>query len=283
MALSLHHRPAAVFEPQPASSAPWLDRVLTGDCLEVLERLPARSVDVVFADPPYNLQLRQELTRPDASLVDAVDDAWDQFDSFGSYDQFTRAWLAACRRVMRDNASLWVIGTYHNIYRVGAILQDLGFWLLNDIVWVKANPMPNFRGVRFTNAHETLLWCKKSESSTGICFNYQDMKRENGGKQMRSDWYFPICGGQERLRDEAGAKIHPTQKPLALLERIVRASSRPGDVILDPFAGVGTTAVAAQRHGRHFVAIEREPAYAEAAEARLAADAVTVPLAAAGD
>ena len=185
----------------------WLDRVVCGDCLDVLERLPAQSVDMIFADPPYNLQLRNELQRTDGSLVDAVDDAWDQFDSFAEYDEFTRAWLRACRRVLKDSGTIWVIGSYHNIYRVGGTLQDLGFWVLNDVIWVKANPMPNFRGVRFTNAHETLLWCKKSERSTGIAFNYQDMKRENGGKQMRSDWYFPICGGTERLRDAEGNKI----------------------------------------------------------------------------
>jgi len=262
----------------------WLDRVVCGDCLDVLERLPAQSVDMIFADPPYNLQLRNELVRTDGSLVDAVDDAWDQFDSFAEYDQFTRAWLKACRRVLKDSGTIWVIGSYHNIYRVGGALQDLGYWVLNDVIWVKANPMPNFRGVRFTNAHETLLWCKKSERATGIAFNYQDMKAENGGKQMRSDWYFPICGGTERLRDGEGNKVHPTQKPLPLLERVVRASTRPGDVVLDPFAGVGTTAVAALRHGRHYIAIERETEYCTAARDRLAREQQTVamPMLAAG-
>jgi modification methylase len=265
MALSLH-------EPVHPQLGPWLDTVVCGDCLEVLSRLPAGSVDMVFADPPYNLQLRQELHRPDASLVDAMDESWDQFASFADYDEFTHAWLAACRRVLKDSGTLWVIGSYHNIYRVGCALMDLGFWVLNDIVWVKNNPMPNFRGVRFTNAHETLLWCKKSEESKGVCFNYQDMKLENGGKQMRSDWYFPLCTGPERLKDDAGNKLHPTQKPLALLERAVKASTRPGDVVLDPFAGVATTAVAALRHGRRFVAIEREPYYVRAAHARLASE-----------
>lgn len=249
---------------------PWLDRVLCGDCLDVLARIPAGSVDLIFADPPYNLQLRNELIRPDTSVVDAVDDDWDQFKSFADYDRFTAAWLAACRRVLKDTGTLWVIGTYHNIYRVGSILQDLGFWFLNDVVWVKNNPMPNFRGVRFTNAHETLLWCKKAADAHGCTFNYQDMKAENGGKQMRSDWYFPLCTGAERLKGRDGEKVHPTQKPLALVERIVRASSQPDDVVLDPFAGVGTTAVAALRNGRRYIAIEREPVYVEAAEQRLA-------------
>ncbi|MBI5832911.1 MAG: site-specific DNA-methyltransferase [Armatimonadetes bacterium] len=262
----------------------WLDRVVCGDCLDVLERLPAQSVDMIFADPPYNLQLRNELVRTDGSLVDAVDDAWDQFGSFAEYDQFTRAWLKACRRVLKDSGTIWVIGSYHNIYRVGGALQDLGYWVLNDVIWVKANPMPNFRGVRFTNAHETLLWCKKSERSTGISFNYQDMKRENGGKQMRSDWYFPICGGLERLRDADGNKVHPTQKPLGLIERVVRSSTRPGDVVLDPFAGVGTTAVAALRHGRHYIGIEQESEYCTAARERIEREqqAVTMPMLAAG-
>ncbi len=248
----------------------WHDSFVCGDCRDVLAQLPDRSVDLIFADPPYNLQLQNTLVRPDRSVVDAVDDAWDQFDSFASYDAFTRQWLAACRRVLKDHGTLWVIGSYHNIYRVGATLQDLGFWFLNDVVWVKSNPMPNFRGVRFTNAHETLLWCKKSPDAKGYDFNYHEMKAENGGKQMRSDWYFPLCTGGERLRDEEGHKIHPTQKPLALVERIVRACSDPGDLVLDPFAGVGTTAVAAVRNDRRFVCIEQEATYVAAAEERLA-------------
>lgn len=249
---------------------PWLDRVHCADCLDLLPTLPEQSVDLIFADPPYNLQLQQQLIRPNQSIVAAVTDEWDQFDSFEAYDAFTLAWLAACRRVLKETGTLWVIGTYHNIYRVGRILQDLGYWYLNDIVWVKANPMPNFRGVRFTNAHETLLWCKRSADSRGYTFNYHEMKLDNGGKQMRSDWYFPLCSGGERLRDADGQKLHPTQKPLPLLERIVRATSRPGDVVLDPFAGVGTTAVAALRHGRRYLAIEREPRYVAAARQRLA-------------
>ncbi len=255
-----------------SSLQPWLDRVITGDCVDVLEQLPEASVDLIFADPPYNLQLQNTLIRPDRSLVDAVDDEWDQFESFAAYDQFTRRWLSACRRVLKETGTIWVIGSYHNIYRVGGVLQDLGYWFLNDIVWVKANPMPNFRGVRFTNAHETLLWCKKSAGARGYTFNYHEMKADNGGKQMRSDWRFSLCTGGERLRDEQGNKLHPTQKPLPLVDRIVRASSQPGDVVLDPFAGTGTTAVAAQRHDRRYIAIEREPLYAAAAEARLAGE-----------
>ncbi|MCC7491368.1 MAG: site-specific DNA-methyltransferase [Fimbriimonadaceae bacterium] len=261
-----------------------VDQVLQGDCLELLPQLPEGSVDLIFADPPYNLQLQHELLRPNRSVVDAVDDDWDQFESFASYDDFTRAWLTACRRVLKPSGTLWVIGSYHNIYRVGAILQDLGFWFLNDVVWIKSNPMPNFRGVRFTNAHETLLWCKRAPDAKGIGFNYHEMKAENGGKQMRSDWYFPLCGGAERLREADGTKVHPTQKPLALLDRIVRASSQPGDLVLDPFGGVGTTAVAALRNGRRWLLLEREPRYVVAARERLARETARlhVPLQAVG-
>jgi len=263
--------------------SPWLDKVIQGDCVSVLETMPADSADLIFADPPYNLQLQNTLIRPDTSVVDAVDDEWDQFESFAAYDDFTRRWLTACRRVLKDTGTLWVIGSYHNIYRVGTVLQDLGYWFLNDVLWVKSNPMPNFRGVRFTNAHETLLWCKRSSEAKGYCFNYHDMKAVNGGKQMRSDWYFPLCTGQERLRDRQGNKIHPTQKPLALLERVVLAASQPGDVVLDPFGGVGTTAVAAVRHGRHHISIELEPRYCQAAEDRIERElAAAEPLLATG-
>ncbi|MFN8473038.1 MAG: site-specific DNA-methyltransferase [Anaerolineae bacterium] len=231
--------------------------------------LPEKSVDLVFADPPYNLQLRQALRRPDTSQVDAVDDAWDQFEDFAAYDTFTRAWLSACRRVLKDTGALWVIGSYHNIYRVGAILQDLGYWMLNDVVWVKTNPMPQFRGVRFANAHETLLWCVKNPGQR-YTFNYHAMKALNDGKQMRSDWELPICSGAERLRVN-GEKVHATQKPEALLYRVLLATSHPGDIILDPFFGAGTTGAVARYLGRHYIGIEREPAYIEAARARIAA------------
>jgi modification methylase len=247
-----------------------LDRIIVGDCVAELARLPEASVDLIFADPPYNLQLNNELFRPDNSRVDAVDDDWDKFGSFAAYDDFTRAWLSACRRVLKPHASLWVIGSYHNIFRVGAILQDLGFWVLNDVVWRKSNPMPNFRGRRFTNAHETLIWASMGPKAR-YTFNYEAMKALNEDLQMRSDWLFPICSGGERLREECGRKTHPTQKPEALLHRILLASSNPGDVVLDPFLGSGTTAVAAKRLGRRFIGIEREASYAEAATARLAA------------
>jgi modification methylase len=253
------------------SPPPPLDEVLVGECIAALERLPAESVDLVFADPPYNLQLEGSLTRPDQSLVDAVDDDWDKFSSFAAYDAFTRAWLAACRRVMRPNATLWVIGSYHNIFRVGASLQDLGFWILNDIVWRKANPMPNFRGRRFTNAHETLVWASKGQQAKAYTFHYEALKAGNDDLQMRSDWHFPLCTGEERLKDASGAKVHPTQKPEALLARILLAASNRGDVVLDPFFGTGTTGAVAKRLGRHFIGIERDQGYAAAARARIAA------------
>ena len=246
-----------------------LDQILLGDCIASLEKLPPESVDLVFADPPYNLQLEGALTRPDQSLVDAVDDDWDKFASFSDYDAFTRAWLLAVRRVMKKNATLWVIGSYHNIFRVGAALQDLDFWLLNDIVWRKANPMPNFRGRRFTNAHETLIWASKGADAKSYTFHYEALKAGNEDLQMRSDWYIPLCTGEERLKGADGKKVHPTQKPEALLARVLLSSSNPGDVVLDPFFGTGTTGAVAKKLGRHFVGLERDSTYAEAARARI--------------
>ena len=246
-----------------------LDQVIVGDCIEVMNRLPERCVDLIFADPPYNLQLQQELYRPNLTRVDAVDDEWDKFESLEAYDQFTTAWLTAARRVLKDTGTLWVIGTYHNIFRIGKILQDLGFWILNDIAWIKVNPMPNFRGVRFTNAHETLIWAQKHKGKP-YTFNYTDLKALNDDLQMRSDWYIPLCTGKERLRVN-GAKAHATQKPEALLTRIVLATTKPGDVVLDPFLGTGTTAVVAKRLGRRWIGIERDPQYAALAEQRIAA------------
>lgn len=257
--------------PEAAPRATWLDTILKGDCVAALDRLPDHSVDVIFADPPYNLQLEGALHRPDQSKVNAVDDHWDQFDSFQAYDAFTRAWLLACRRVLKPNGTIWVIGSYHNIFRVGASLQDLGYWMLNDVIWRKTNPMPNFRGRRFQNAHETLIWASRDQKSKGYTFNYDAMKAANDDVQMRSDWLFPICTGNERLKDENGDKVHPTQKPEALLARILMSSSKPGDVILDPFFGSGTTGAVAKRLGRHFVGIEREQSYIDAATARIAA------------
>jgi site-specific DNA-methyltransferase (adenine-specific) len=247
-----------------------LEQVVCGDCLEVLAGFPTESVDLVFADPPYNLQLRQELWRPNLTRVDAVDDEWDHFTDFEAYDRFTVAWLSACKRVLKRSGTLWVIGTYHNICRVGAILQNLNFWILNEVIWVKTNPMPNFRGVRFTNAHETLIWAQK-ERGAPYTFNHHAMKAANEGLQMRSDWYLPICTGGQRLRVN-GAKAHPTQKPEALLYRILQASSKPGDVVLDPFFGTGTTGVIARRLRRRWIGIEREPAYVDLAEQRIQAE-----------
>ena len=248
----------------------YFDQIIEGDCIAALNQLPANSVDVIFADPPYNLQLAGELTRPDQSRVDAVDDAWDQFASFAAYDKFTREWLTAARRVLKDSGTLWVIGSYHNIFRVGTILQDLKFWMLNDIVWRKSNPMPNFRGRRFTNAHETMIWCSKSREQKGYTFNYDAMKALNDDLQMRSDWVIPICNGGERMKDAAGAKAHPTQKPEALLHRVLVASSKPGDVVLDPFFGTGTTGAVAKKLGRRFIGIERDKGYIRVARERIA-------------
>ncbi len=264
-------RPSVVGTNLAAPVAPPLDQIVIGDCVEALNRLPAESVDLVFADPPYNLQLAGTLARPDQSVVDAVDDDWDKFASFADYDRFSRDWLAAAKRVMKKNATLFVIGSYHNIYRVGATLQDQGFWILNDIVWRKANPMPNFRGRRFTNAHETLIWASKGADAKAYTFNYEALKAGNDDCQVRSDWYFPICTGGERLKDGDGRKTHPTQKPEALIGRILLAATKPGDVVLDPFFGSGTTGAVAKRLRRSFIGIERDPAYAEAARARIAA------------
>src|SRR6201996_6758911 len=246
-----------------------LDQVIEGDCIARMNALPELSADLIFADPPYNLQLRGDLHRPNQSKVDAVDDHWDQFDSFADYDRFTREWLTAARRVLKDTGSLWVIGSYHNIFRVGAILQDLGFWILNDVVWRKTNPMPNFKGRRFTNAHETLIWATKNPKQQ-YTFNYEAMKALNDELQMRSDWTLPICSGNERIKGEDGQKAHSTQKPESLLHRVIVASTKPGDVILDPFFGTGTTGAVAKRLGRHFIGLEREKTYADVARARIA-------------
>lgn len=268
-ALGTRLKATRVSQDHPLDRALPLDQVLVGDCVAAMEALPPASVDLVFADPPYNLQLGGDLRRPDDSLVDAVDDDWDKFASFADYDAFTRAWLAAARRVLKPDGALWVIGSYHNIFRVGSILQDLGFWMLNDIVWRKANPMPNFRGRRFTNAHETLIWAARGERSK-YTFHYEALKSGNDDLQMRSDWYLPLCTGEERLKDEAGAKVHPTQKPEALLARVLLSASNPGDVVLDPFFGTGTTGAVAKALGRRFVGIERDGTYAEAARRRIA-------------
>ena len=247
---------------------PLHNQILVGDCLQELRKIPTGSVDLVFADPPYNLQLAGDLTRPDQSKVDAVDDHWDQFASFADYDSFTKAWLTECRRALKPDGALWVIGSYHNIFRVGTILQDLGYWILNDIVWRKTNPMPNFRGRRFTNAHETLIWASRSEKSK-YRFHYDAMKVCNDDLQMRSDWTFPLCTGGERLKNDDGDKLHPTQKPEALLQRLMLATTNTGDLVLDPFFGTGTTGAVAKQLGRNFIGIERELNYAQAARHRI--------------
>ena len=264
-------RGASARAPRLSSDSAPSAHIIVGDCVAEMAKLPAQSVDLVFADPPYNLQLAGDLKRPDDSRVDAVDDDWDKFASFSAYDDFTRAWLIACRRLMKPNATLWVIGSYHNIFRVGALLQDLDFWILNDIVWRKSNPMPNFRGRRFTNAHETLIWAARDAATRDYTFNYEALKAGNDDVQMRSDWLFPLCTGEERLKGADGKKLHPTQKPENLLARIVVAASRPGDFVLDPFCGTGTTGAVARRLRRAFIGVERDRGYAAAAEKRIAA------------
>src|SRR5487761_935928 len=262
--------PRTQFESHPSA------RIVVGDCVAEMSKLPAGSVDLVFADPPYNLQLKGDLKRPDESHVDAVNNDWDKFSSFAAYDDFTRAWLLACRRVMKPSATLWVIGSYHNIFRVGTVLQDLGFWILNDIVWRKSNPMPNFRGRRFTNAHETLIWAARDAAKRDYTFNYEALKAGNEDIQMRSDWFIPLCTGEERLKGSDGKKLHPTQKPEALLARVMLAASQPDDLVLDPFNGTGTTGAVAKKLGRRFIGIERDAKYAHAAEKRIA-DVQVVP------
>src|SRR6516164_9378131 len=258
-------RGASVRAPRAASECHPAVRIVVGDCIAGMAELAAASVDLVFADPPYNLQLQRDLKRPDDSRVDAVNDEWDKFSSFAAYDDFTRAWLVACRRVMKPSATLWAIGSYHNIFRVGAILQDLGFWILNDVIWRKSNPMPNFRGRRFTNAHETLIWASRDQAARRYTFNYEALKAGNEDIQVRSDWTIALCTGEERLKGRDGRKLHPTQKPEALLARVILASSRPDDLVLDPFCGTGTTGAVAKRLGRHFIGIERDGTYREAA------------------
>src|SRR5262252_3161073 len=264
-------RGASARAPREVSVASESARIVVGDCVAEMAKIAASSVDLVFADPPYNLQLQGDLKRPDDSRVDAVDDDWDKFSSFSAYDDFTRAWLLACRHVMKPNATLWVIGSYHNIFRVGAILQDLGFWILNDVIWRKQNPLPNFRGRRFTNAHETLIWASRDAEARRYTFNYEALKAGNEDIQARSDWTLALCTGEERLKGRDNRKLHPTQKPEALLARVILSSSRPDDLVLDPFAGTGTTGAVATRLGRRFIGIERDAAYAAAAEARIAA------------
>lgn len=260
--------PAAATQPAGQQTQPPENRLLEQNCIDGLNALPAGTVDMVFADPPYNLQLGGELHRPNNTRVDGVDDAWDQFDDLAAYDAFCRKWLTAARHALKDDGSIWVIGSYHNIFRLGALLQDMGFWILNDVVWRKTNPMPNFRGRRFTNAHETLIWAAKSPKSK-YTFNYQSMKALNDDLQMRSDWTMPICSGQERLKDASGRKAHPTQKPEALLHRVILASTKPNDLVVDPFMGSGTTGAVAKRLRRRWLGFELDADYAAVARQRI--------------
>ncbi len=246
----------------------FTDTIIHGDCIETLKQIPEKSIDCIFADPPYNLQLGGDLHRPNNTKVDAVNDDWDQFDTLKHYDDFTTKWLSAARDTLTDDGSIWVIGSYHNIFRLGYILQDLGYWILNDVIWRKSNPMPNFRGRRFTNAHETMIWAAKSKDSK-YYFNYESMKALNEDKQMRSDWYLPLCTGSERLKNNEGKKAHPTQKPESLLARVILSSTRKGETILDPFFGTGTTGAVAKKMGRHYVGIEQDQKYAKIAQERI--------------
>ena len=248
-----------------------LNSIVQGECVAVMESLPEKSVDLIFADPPYNLQLGGDLHRPDNSKVDAVTDGWDQIGGFDDYDLFTWKWLEAARRILKDDGAIWVMGSYHNIYRIGGILQDAGFWFMNDVIWRKSNPMPNFKGTRFTNAHETLIWALKSRDQKKYTFNYPAMKMLNDGVQMRSDWTLPICAGRERIKNDEGTKAHPTQKPESLLHRVILATTEPGDVVLDPFFGTGTTGAVAKKLGRHYIGIERESDYVAVAATRIEA------------
>jgi site-specific DNA-methyltransferase (adenine-specific)/modification methylase len=251
-----------------------LDQIITGNCIEVLKSLPEKSIDLIFADPPYNLQLSNELVRPNQTIVDAVDDDWDKFSSFGEYDEFTKSWLIECRRVLKNTGTIWVIGSYHNIFRVGAIMMDLGYWILNDVIWHKTNPMPNFRGTRFTNATETMIWAKQNQEDR-YTFNYQSMKMLNEEKQMQNVWHIPLCRGDERIMIN-GEKAHSTQKPEALLYRIILSSSNTGDIVLDPFFGSGTTGAVAKKLKRRFIGIERSPQYVSVAQNRI--DAIPEPM-----
>ena len=249
--------------------AQYRNKIILGDCIDVMNAMPEKSIDLIFADPPYNLQLNHALTRPDQSLVDPVDDEWDKYASFAEYDSFTRLWLTAARRVLKDTGTLWVIGSYHNIFRIGTSLMDAGYWILNDVVWIKNNPMPQMKGVRLCNAHETLIWAKKSKEARGYTFRYRDFKAGNEDKQLRSDWYFPICTGRERETTVDGARAHSTQKPEALLFRIIALCTNSGDIVLDPFCGSGTTAAVAKALERDYVTIDREPEYVELANRRV--------------
>ncbi len=243
------------------------NKIINGDCLKELKKIPNNTFDLIFADPPYYMQIGNKLTRPDASKVNGVNDSWDQFKSFKHYDTFCKAWLTECKRVLKDNGSIWVIGSYHNIFRLGYHLQNLGYWLLNDVIWRKNNPMPNFRGTRFTNAHETLIWASKNKKSK-YTFNYQSLKCLNDDLQMRSDWMLPICSGKERLKKN-GKKVHSTQKPESLLHRIILATTNKNDAILDPFLGTGTTAVISKKLGRNYYGIEKNKGYFNIAKERL--------------
>lgn len=245
------------------------EKIICGDSLKELKKIPDDSIDLIFADPPYNLQLKNELWRPNNTKVDAVNDDWDKYESFGHYDKFCEEWIKECKRVLKETGTIWVIGSYHNIFRIGTIMQNIGLWILNDITWIKSNPMPNFLGTRFTNATETLIWAKKHENAKGYTFNYQLMKKFNKGKQMRSDWYIPICNGGERLKDSEGKKVHSTQKPETLLKYIILSSSKEGDLILDPFAGTGTTGAIAKKYGRRFILIEQDKDYCDWIKKRL--------------
>lgn len=246
-----------------------INTIIKGNCVEELKKLPSNSIDLIFADPPYNLQLGEKLIRPDSTEYSGVEDKWDKFSSNQEYEDFCTEWLGECKRILKDNGSIWVIGSYHNVFTLGYIMQSkLNLWFINDIIWIKHNPTPNFNGTRFNNAHETLIWATKSKESK-FTFHYKSMKSFNDDKQMRSDWYLPICQGGERLKDENNVKVHSTQKPEDLLYRIILSNSNEGDIILDPFFGTGTTGAVAKKLNRNFIGIEQEDKYIKYAKERI--------------
>ena len=245
-----------------------INKIILGDCIEELKKFPDESIEVIFADPPYFMQTEGELIRPEGTKFQGVEDEWDKFDGYKEYDKFCFEWLKECKRVLKKDGTIWVIGAFQNICRIGYIMQNLGYWILNDIIWSKPNAAPNFAGTRFQNSHETMLWCSKSKDAK-YTFNYKTMKHLNEGKQDKSIWDIGICIGKERIKGEDGKKAHSTQKPEKLLYKVILSSSKPKDIILDPFFGTGTTGAIAKLLGRNYIGIERDKNYVLIARERI--------------